>query len=431
MMEILDSLRIIQPAWISRVSQRLATGVGIRPSFQEQIKRFYDLIEEAVVTGDPEWLNPILDDWITARVNIEPDERIQTLTPIIEQIFQICFEVIQEQLSEREDIDLIISLLPIYSHAVRYISQKETDIYILQITERLDEANKALERLDKTKSDFIAIAAHELKTPLTLIEGYTDMLQEHLDIADVQEKTQILLRGIDNGTRRLNDIISDMIDVSKIDSDTLRLNLQPFRIHHLLENLVSEFNEKAQARGQILALREFPGVQETIVADEERLCQAFQNILANAIKYTPDGGRIDIDGRLLSGFVELMVSDTGIGINAVDHDIIFEKFGRIGKVALHSTSKTNYKGGGPGLGLPITKGIIEAHGGSIWVESEGYNEIELPGTTFHIMLPLQQQPPDRDVKEIFRTSAGSSEFSDIYAHHLESPEQKDASNFDE
>lgn len=158
------------------------------------------------------------------------------------------------------------------------------------------------------------------------------------------------------------------------------------------------------------------------MADEERLDQAFQNILTNAIKYTPDGGRISVDGRLLPGFVEIKVSDTGIGINAVDHDIIFEKFGRLGKVALHSSSKTNYKGGGPGLGLPITKGIIEAHGGTIWVESEGYDEVELPGTTFHILLPLQQEQPDKDIKEIFRASAGSSDFNDIYAKHLESPD---------
>ncbi len=422
MMEILDSLRTIQPVWISRVSQRLATGVGIRPSFQEQIYKLYDLIEEAVVTGDPDWLNSVLDDWVTARVNSEPGESLQSLTPILEQIFEICFEVVQEKLSEREALDLIISLIPVYSHAMRYISRKETFIYIDQVTERLDEANYALERLDKTKSDFIAIAAHELKTPLTLIEGYSGMLQEQMDIVDAEDKTQILLRGIDNGTRRLNDIISDMIDISKIDSDTLVLNLQPFSVSHLLQSLAAEFNEKAQIRGHTFVIIEFPGIQETIMADEERLGQAFHNILANAIKYTPDGGRISIDGRILPGFVEIKVSDTGIGINVVDHDIIFEKFGRLGKVALHSSSKTNYKGGGPGLGLPITKGIVEAHGGTIWVESEGYDEVELPGTTFHILLPLQQEPPDRDIKEIFRASAGSSDFSDIYAKHLESPD---------
>ena len=156
-MEILDSLRTIQPVWISRVSQRLATGVGIRPSFQEQIYKLYDLIEEAVVTGDPDWLNSILDDWVTARVNSELGEALQSLTPILEQIFEICFEAIQEKLSEREALDLIISLIPIYSHAMRYISRKETRIYIDRVTDSLNEANLALERLDKTKSDLISI----------------------------------------------------------------------------------------------------------------------------------------------------------------------------------------------------------------------------------------------------------------------------------
>jgi signal transduction histidine kinase len=125
-------------------------------------------------------------------------------------------------------------------------------------------------------------------------------------------------------------------------------------------------------------------------------------VITNAIKYTPDGGKISVDGRTLPGFVEITVTDTGIGIAPENHTRIFEKFGRLGNVSLHSTGKTKFKGGGPGLGLPITKGVIEAHGGAIWVESDGYDEVRCPGSTFHILLPIRKTPPDDKTAKLFR-----------------------------
>jgi signal transduction histidine kinase len=135
--------------------------------------------------------------------------------------------------------------------------------------------------------------------------------------------------------------------------------------------------------------------------DSERLYQALWNILTNAVKYTPDDGKITVSGRELPGFIEITVADTGIGISPDDHDRIFEKFGRTGNPALHSSGKTKFKGGGPGLGLPITKGIIEAHGGAIWVESEDHDEITCPGSTFHILLPLREESPDDKMNKLF------------------------------
>jgi signal transduction histidine kinase len=145
-----------------------------------------------------------------------------------------------------------------------------------------------------------------------------------------------------------------------------------------------------------------------LFADSERLFQAFRNLVTNAIKYTPDGGFITIGGRMLSGFIEITFTDTGIGIDLEDQERIFEKFGRLGNVALHSSGKIKFKGGGPGLGLPITKGIIEAHGGAIWVESEGYDEENCPGTIFHVLIPLRKDSPDQRDVEIFRPLNESS-----------------------
>jgi signal transduction histidine kinase len=133
------------------------------------------------------------------------------------------------------------------------------------------------------------------------------------------------------------------------------------------------------------------------------MMQAVRNVINNAIKFTPDGGMITIDGRTLAGFIEVTISDTGIGISADDQTTIFEKFGQLGRVDLHSSGKTKFKGGGPGLGLPIARGILDAHGGSIWVESEDYDEIRHPGSTFHILIPARTESPDPRMTKMFDT----------------------------
>ena len=117
------------------------------------------------------------------------------------------------------------------------------------------------------------------------------------------------------------------------------------------------------------------------------------------------GARSKLMGRLLPGFLEVVFQDSGIGIDPENHLRIFEKFGSLGSVSLHSSGKTKFKGGGPGLGLPITKGILEAHGGSIWVESDGYDEVNYPGSTFHILLPIRTAPPDERTSALIRHAA--------------------------
>jgi signal transduction histidine kinase len=123
--------------------------------------------------------------------------------------------------------------------------------------------------------------------------------------------------------------------------------------------------------------------------DPRRLHQALWNIISNAIKYTPDGGTITIDAEHLEDdVVHLWVKDTGVGIPTSELTHIFERFYVLEDTALHRSSKTAFKGGGLGLGLAVTKGIVEAHNGKVWAESEGQDEEKLPGSTFHILLPV-------------------------------------------
>jgi signal transduction histidine kinase len=263
----------------------------------------------------------------------------------------------------------------------------------------LDQANRHLERLDKTKSDFISIASHELRTPLTLISGASQMLLEDPDIENNEYHEQLLSK-IHTGTVRLHEIIDTMLDMAKIDTRALSLEPQPISLDRLIHSVYEELSQDAEERGQAVVFEDLEALP-SITADMVALKKVFYHLIINAIKYTPDGGQITISGRqaepnasdLPRGGVEIIVSDTGIGIDPRFHELIFAKFYQTGELELHSSGKTKFKGGGPGLGLAIARGIVEAHHGRIWVESPGYDEVNCPGSKFHVILPLR--PTDR------------------------------------
>jgi len=232
-------------------------------------------------------------------------------------------------------------------------------------------------------------------------DSYTSMLRDADHGNEPDTTLDPLLQGVQTGVQRLRQIVDDMIDVSLIDNNMLSLNSQPVWLSRVLEMVQKNLSDFMQERNLHLEIRKFPGSEEWIYADPERIHQAFQNLLTNAVKYTPDGGSITVDGRSLPGFIEVTIADTGIGISPEDQARIFEKFGQLGRVDLHTSSKVNFKGGGPGLGLSITRGIIEAHGGTIWVESEGHDEKKCPGSTFHILLPVRTESDNPRLTKLF------------------------------
>jgi signal transduction histidine kinase len=266
----------------------------------------------------------------------------------------------------------------------------------------LDQANRSLERLDKTKSDFISIASHELRTPLTLISGASQML---LDDPDLQQNPYYkqMLNKINTGTIRLHEIVESMLDMAKIDTRDLELAPQPVALASLIQAVVNDLKKDATERKQSIDIKHLDNLPP-IAADLQALRKVFRHIVVNAIKYTPDGGTITVSGKELppggefpKGGVEIVISDTGIGIDPRFQELIFAKFYQTGELALHSSGKTKFKGGGPGLGLAIARGIVEAHRGKIWAESPGYDETNCPGSHFHVILPLRMadrpQPP--------------------------------------
>ncbi len=395
--EILLSLR---KKWIRSVIDNMAEGTGVREDFKAQLDRFYELMSDAVVKGDPRIIDPILKDWAASTTQSDLREGEKGISEILSKMLSITFQLAKEQLNGQETIEFLAALLPVFTSAFERSAQYEIENRVTYISNDLAGIQNKLERLDRTKSNFIAVAAHELKTPLTLIEGYTSMIYE-IARSSSGERLDTLIEGITNGIRRLQTIVDDMVDVSLIDNDQMSLNFQPIWIGQMIGMIRNELVASIVSRHQTLEVRTFPGKDQMLFGDPERIYQAFRNILSNAIKYTPDGGKITVDGRLLPGFIEVTVTDTGIGISLQDQETIFEKFGQTGKVSLHSSGKSKFKGGGPGLGLPIARGIIEAHRGAIWVESEGHDEKRCPGSTFHILLPIYTEPPDPKYAKLF------------------------------
>lgn len=408
-----ELLHTIRPLWLNRITLSLGKGAGVREDLRAQLERFFDLLEQAVETGDNAWLDGIIQEWGSSLTQTDLEENKSSLTPFIKEMMLQTNQVCPETLGSEEALDLISTLIPCFAYAFEKAAYCEMQVRVSYVSNQLKQVQGTLERLDRSKSDFIAVAAHELKTPLTLVEGYAAMLRESRERDKAPQFEIDLMNGINNGARRLKGIIDDMIDVSLIDNDLLQLHFQPVWVNRILAVLKGELEHTTRERSQVFDIHNFPGSGDMTFGDPERLMQAFRNVLTNAVKYTPDGGQIVVDGRKLPGFVEVIVKDTGIGIDPDDQVLIFDKFARLGNISLHSSGKTKFKGGGPGLGLHITRGIIESHGGAIWVESPGYDEEKLPGTTFHILLPLKTEPPDAKMARLLSPLLTNQSTEDI------------------
>ncbi|MBN1995079.1 MAG: GAF domain-containing protein [Anaerolineae bacterium] len=289
-----------------------------------------------------------------------------------------------------EDVDLMISLA---DQAALAIDSARLFDQLSFINQEVGQLTDQLAGLDQDKSDFLSIASHELRTPLTHIHGYSRMLLD-LTEEELQDPAYVktIIEGIAKGSDRMKDVVDLMFDVTEADVGDINLFVGPVVLLEVIDqaarSLLPALDERRIAF-QKINLKELP----TVEADGTRLMQAFENLIGNAIKYTPDGGMITVEGRAtvldnIGPAVEIVVADTGIGIDPKYHERIFEKFFRVDDTAHHSTGKTKFKGAGPGLGLTLVKGIAEAHGGQVWVESLGYDEVNCPGSKFFFVIPL-------------------------------------------
>lgn len=277
----------------------------------------------------------------------------------------------------------------------------------------LEEANEQMEKLDSVKTDFVTIASHELRTPLAQIRGYTDII-DALNDQGMLDKDQIsgMVANLRKATERTEELISAMLDVSQLDVNAMDLRLTQSAPESIMRMAIEPLTDALNQRKLSLSARGLRGLP-TIQADMQRLVQAFRNVIVNAIKFTPDGGRIDITASLQPAEdpsedqkILIAISDTGVGIDQENLELIFEKFFRAYDPGLHSTGTYKFLGAGPGLGLTIARGVIEGHGGKIWAESSGHNMETFPGTTFYILLPVS---PPEDARRVLPFEEGSSD----------------------
>ncbi len=276
-----------------------------------------------------------------------------------------------------------------------YSTLGEQNEKVRLLNEDLVSQNERLEVMDHVKSDFITIASHELRTPLTQVKGYADILAAmNEENALTRDQTRQIVGHINRATLRLEQLISAMLDASQIDVDEMQMTFMKTQTETVMR-LALEPLMKATRERRIRIERQGIENLPEIYADFKRLVQAFNNLLGNAVKYTPDGGKLTLTAKLIGNegeqYIEIAINDTGIGIDPRYQTLIFEKFFRIGDPQLHSTGSTKFMGAGPGLGLTIAKGVIEGHGGRIWVESEGEDKQRYPGSTFTVILPVR--PP--------------------------------------
>jgi len=286
----------------------------------------------------------------------------------------------REQVEGAEKVELL------QEHTRRLVSSLEETITELR------DANDRLRRMEKVKTDFIVLSGHELRTPLTLIYGYSRLLlspqlQEH-----VSPEAKGMLEKVSNAAERLSSVLEDIVNVALIDADQLDLTFDAVDLGTLALSIIEQFRPASQERGQRLETSNLEDLVH-IQGDQNYLRRALANVISNAIKFTPDGGLIQVWCEEQSDVLDLVVRDTGIGIDRDEQEHIFDKFYVLENTELHTTSTTNYKGGGMGLGLSVVRGIIEAHGGRVFVESKGHDEETLPGSTFHLILPINYTRP--------------------------------------
>lgn len=249
-------------------------------------------------------------------------------------------------------------------------------VALLQDISELDEVQRAyaeLQLLEQRKAEFLNAVSHELRTPLTAIIGYTEFLDEGLagDLSDAQREyvCQIL-----SGTDRLMRLINDLLDFARLEAGAFRLDIGAVEYGPLVQRTVSSVEPLAIRKCIALEVEVSPAIPE-VTADPERIAQILLNLLSNAVKFTPEGGRVSVRAWLQGECVVTEVTDTGVGLSPEAQERIFSKFYRAPE-----SSKTVP---GTGLGLAITKGLVEAHGGDICVESQPG-----VGSKFRFTLPM-------------------------------------------
>lgn len=240
-------------------------------------------------------------------------------------------------------------------------------------TSELEKANKKLVAANRLKDEFLANVSHELRTPLTSIIGFSRLM---IDFRNMDEdERQSYLKIINERGQGLESLLNDLFDLSQLESENLPMNIERFNMGELIKQSVEHYRLMAESGGLKIA-GHVDARPLMLHADRKKIKRVLDNLIHNAVKYTTEGGRIEVLGKQLEREILVSVSDTGVGIDKKEHGVIFERFRQV--------ENQKIKAGGTGIGLSLAKLIIELHGGKIWVESELGR-----GTTFSFCIPTE------------------------------------------
>jgi signal transduction histidine kinase len=241
---------------------------------------------------------------------------------------------------------------------------------------KVEERTRELAAANQHKSEFLATMSHELRTPLNAIIGFSDVLKKQM-FGELNPKQAKYVEVINTSGKHLLSLINDILDLSKVEAGKMELDLAPFNVPAAVDNALALVRGRADGKSIVVAVDLDP-MLDTAVADERKFRQILLNLLSNAVKFTPEGGSILVAGRRLAKGIEVSIGDSGIGIAPEDHAMIFEEF-----TQLNGAQRRE----GTGLGLALTKKLIERHGGSIRVESARGH-----GARFTVTLPQPERP---------------------------------------
>ena len=257
----------------------------------------------------------------------------------------------------------------------------------------LQNITKDMSTFEVIKSNFISIASHELRTPLTVTRGYVEMLLEDQTLPSTQRD---LLNGIYKGVLKQEEILDSLFELARLDLSSDIMRTEELSLNDILREVTQKVSKQVNQRQQVLVV-DLPSLPR-IVGDRASVRRLFLNIVQNAIKFTPDHGKITISAFIppsenqQEAGIQVVIRDTGVGVSKELQDIIFTRFYQPGEKVDHlSSSKFRFKGSGLGLGLALSRAIIKAHGGRIWVVSPSNTEEGLPGSEFHLFFPFQPQ----------------------------------------
>ncbi|MBN2406156.1 MAG: PAS domain S-box protein [Elusimicrobia bacterium] len=281
--------------------------------------------------------------------------------------------------------DLAFALYGLEIKEEKLRAEKELSDYHIHLEELVIERTLDLENANKAKSQFLTNMSHELRTPLNSIIGFSEVLFDQT-FGPLNDKQKDYLNDVITSGRHLLSLINDILDIAKIESGKMELAVSEFSLRGLLENSLILIKEKAFNHGIKLSIEVGEGTEE-VRADDRKIKQVVYNLLANAIKFTPNGGSIAVYASKQGDGVRVEVKDSGIGIREEDQEKIFNEF-------MQLPNALDKRNAGTGLGLALSKKMIELHGGRIWAESKGENK----GSSFIFTLPGEPRKTDEEKK---------------------------------